>query len=99
PSAAAQSGALDIDLSGGAYDQLTALQLTGTPGHKYLLLVSVVKSPGGAFIPNQPVDVGIEFLNLSFALPGFVGVFNGAGQAAAAVLVPHFPELDVFPLY
>jgi hypothetical protein len=42
PFAAAQSGALDIDLSGGAYDQLTALQLTGTPGHKYLLLVSVV---------------------------------------------------------
>jgi hypothetical protein len=97
--AAAQSGALDIDLSGGAYNQVTGLPLAGTPGRKFLLLVSVVKSPGGAFIPNQTVDVGLEFLSLSLALPGFTGVFNGAGQSAASLFVPFIPELDTFPLY
>jgi Galactose oxidase, central domain len=95
----AQSGAMDIDLTGGAYDTLTGLSLQGTPGRKYLLLVSVVKSPGASFIPNQVVDVGLEFLGLSLALPGFTGVFNGGGQAAAALFVPYFPELDLFPLH
>jgi|GEM_PF-2157362 len=99
PAAPAQSGALDIDLVGGAYDQVTTIQLQGTPGRKYLLLVSVVKSPGANFIPNQSVDVGLEFLGLSFGLPGFIGVFSGGGQSAAALIVPHLPELDTFPLY
>ncbi len=99
PPAAAQSGNLDIDLVGGGYDQLTTFKLQGTPGRKYLLLISVVKAPGANFIPNQTVDVGIEFLGLSLGLPGFVGVFNGSGLATAALIVPHLPELDVYPLY
>ena len=99
PPAAPQSGALDIDLLGGAYDQLTTFKLQGTPGRKYLLLLSVVKSPGGSFIPNQSVDVGLELMGLSFGLPGFLGVFNGFGQSSAALIVPHLPELDTFPLY
>jgi hypothetical protein len=99
PPAPAQSGNLDIDLVGGGYNQLTSLSLKGTPGRKFMLLVSVVKAPGLNYIPNQTVDVGIEFLGLSLGLPGFTGIFNGAGQASAALFVPYFPELDVFPLY
>ena len=97
--AAAQSGNMDIDLVGGAYDGLTSLQLKGTPGRKYLLLVSVFKSPGLSFIPNQSTDVGTEFLNLSLSIPGFTGVFGGAGTATALIVVPYFPQLDTFPLY
>src|SRR5215216_2055749 len=81
--ALAQSGAVGLQLVGGAYDALTTLQLKGTPGRKYLLVVSVVSSPGLNVIPNQSADVGIEFLGMSFALPGFTGVFNGAGSAQA----------------
>jgi hypothetical protein len=99
PEPRAQSGNLDIDLVGGGFDQLTTLQLQGTPGRKYLLLVSVAKVPGGQFIPAQSVDVGIEFLTLSLGLPGFTGVFNGSGKASAAVFVPFIAELETFPLY
>lgn len=97
--APAQSGAVGIQLVGGAYDALTTLQLKGTPGRKYLLVVSVVNAPGANFIPNQSTDVGLELMWLSFTLPGFTGVFNGAGTAQAGLIVPHLPELDVFPLY
>ncbi len=97
--ASAQSGNLDIDLVGGAYDGLTQLQLKGTPSRKYLLLVSVFKSPGLSFIPDQSTDVGTEFLNLSFGIPGFTGVFSGAGTASALIVVPYFPQLDTLPLY
>jgi Galactose oxidase, central domain len=97
--APAQSGAVSIQLVGGAYEKPTALQLHGLAGRKYLLVVSVVSSPALNFIPNQSADVGIEFLSLSLHLPGFTGVFNGAGNAGATLLVPHIPELDTFPLY
>src|SRR5262249_55053285 len=39
------------------------------------------------------------FLWLSTSLPGFTGVFNGAGNASATLVVPHVPELDTYPLY
>ena len=97
--APAQSGAVGIQLVGGAYDALTTLQLKGTPGRKYMLVMSVVSSPGLNFIPNQSADVGIELLWLTFTLPGFTGTFNGAGSAQVGLVVPHLPELDTFPLY
>jgi hypothetical protein len=97
PTPAAQTN--DVDLVGGAYNEFTSIPLSGTPGRKYLLMISVINIPGFSFIPNLNFDVGLEFLNFSFGLPGFVGTFDGSGNATAALVVPYFVQLDTFPLY
>ncbi|MHC5212089.1 MAG: Kelch repeat-containing protein [Planctomycetota bacterium] len=97
--ARAQTDDVDVDILGGAFDELTGLRLEGEPGGKYLLLLSVVNVPNLNFIPNIFVDVGVELLPVTINLPGFVGVFDGQGLATSALFVPTIPELEIFPLY
>ncbi|MGQ0551781.1 MAG: Kelch repeat-containing protein [Planctomycetota bacterium] len=99
PKAEAQSGALDVSLQGGAFSEVTTIHMEGPPGRKHFLLLSVFNVPNMAFLPNINTDIGIEFLNICFVLPNFVGLFNGGGTHDAALFVTHMPELDIFPLY
>lgn len=97
PSSAAQTN--DVDLIGGGFDQLTTIPLEGTPGRKYILIISIINGPGISFIPNINFDIGMEFFNFSFGLPGFLGVFDGTGKSTASLIVPYFVQLETFPLY
>ena len=58
----------EVSLKGGAFDQLTTVELTGTPGRKYLVLISVFNTPGMSYIPDVTYDIGSEFLNVSLAV-------------------------------
>lgn len=89
----------EVSLKGGAFDQLTTVELTGTPGRKYLVLISVFNTPGMSYIPDVTYDIGSEFLNVSLAVPGFIGAFNAEGKASFPLIVPHFPILETMPLY
>jgi len=89
----------DVDLRGGGFTDFTTIPLEGTPGRKYILIPSVINIPGFSFIPNISFDVGMEFMNFIWGLPGFFGTFDGSGEATAALVIPYFVQLETFPMY
>ncbi len=89
----------DVDLTGGAFNDVTTIEVEGTPGRKYLLMISVFTGTGMSFIPNTSYDVGDEFLNFIIGFPGFVGALDNNGQAQTQLVLPYFPILEAFPLY
>ena len=89
-SAAAQSP--ELSKFGGAAPGTTTLSLAGTPGELYVLVLGTSEAqtvlPSGATF-----DVSLDLLSLSFALPGFIGVLDGAGAAGASLALPASPAL------
>ncbi|MEM7306267.1 MAG: hypothetical protein AAF682_06340 [Planctomycetota bacterium] len=83
---------LALSKSGGALPGLTELSVAGDAGSPYLILGALSEAttvaPSGATL-----DVPLDLLSLSFTLPGFFGVLDGAGAASGFVDLPDLPTL------
>lgn len=80
-----------LDRSGGGLPGTAAFQLDGTPGDLYVLVLATSEqtTPVGAV----NLDVPLDLLNLSFQIPGLVGLLNPAGSASPSFGLPALPSL------
>jgi hypothetical protein len=74
--------------------------MRGTPGDTYINLISLTEGPT-CLPPSHPVgclDVDLSLFSVSFAAPGFFGVFPASGEVTATFGMPGDPALDGFLL-
>jgi len=87
-SASAQS--LFLDKQGGALGAVSTVDLAGTPGRAYLVLVdlkeTVIDLGGGL-----KLNVGFDLLPYTIGIPGFLGTLDGSGRAQASFTIPDDP--------
>jgi len=93
----------DLELSetgAAALGKLTTVTITGNPGDKYLLVLSLVNA-GVLPTPHQPpnIDVGLELISLSFTIPGWLGTIGPGGTAQAFLPFPADITLNPLTLY
>lgn len=96
----ARPAAADLELSesgAAVLGKLTTMTITGNPGDKFLLVVSLANA-GTLPAPHQPtnIDVGLELVSLSFTIPGWLGTIDGSGTAQ--VFLPFPPDVSLNPL-
>lgn len=79
----------------------TTLEVTGTPGDQYLVILSLTGGPTTLPLPHQPsqIDVGLELINLSFLVPGFLGTIPAGGTAAIPLFFPYDPVFAALTLH
>jgi hypothetical protein len=85
---------LSLDKSGGAIPGNTTFKVTGAPNTPYGIIWSDVEQTTNA--GPVTLDITLDHLSDSFAIPGFVGVTNGSGVAQAVIAAPNDPALDPF---
>lgn len=88
---AAHAQALKLESTGGGtLGALTTLTVTGNPGDQYLIIVSLSTGPTPLPPPHQPasLDVGFELIDLSLAIPGFLGNLDPSGKATVLLPIP-----------
>lgn len=93
--AAVPATAADLVLkqTGGGAGQLTTMALSGgEAGKPYLLLFAAFEqvTPINA---NVTLDIPLTFAGLAAQIPGFTGLFNGAGAASASFVIPNDPAI------
>ncbi len=90
--AAAQT--LSLDKSGGALGALTTFPILAQPNESYALAIDLFEqsTPVPAF--GVTMDIPLLLVDLSFALPGWVGMTNGAGVATPLVVIPDDPFFE-----
>lgn len=89
---AAQAADLTLSKVGGGALQTTTLTLNGTPGAKYLLIVSPFEQ-ATPVKPGVALEIPTTFINISFMVPGFAGMLSAGGTAAASFVLPADPAI------
>jgi hypothetical protein len=87
----ARAQQLTLASQGGAtIGSFTTVEVSGTPGDQYLVLLSLSGGPTPLPLPHQPssIDVGFDLLEISLAIPGFLGVIPPNGTAVIALPIP-----------
>ncbi len=89
--ASAPAQTLSLDKSGGAIPGVTSWKLTGPAGAPYILLFALNEQS----TPIGPItlDIPLDFITVSQALPGFTGVLNAMGMATPSFSLPNEPLL------
>jgi hypothetical protein len=89
--ASASAQTLSLDKSGGAIPGVTSWKLTGPAGAPYILLFALNEQS----TPVGPItlDIPLDFITVSQALPGFTGVLNAMGMATPSFTLPNEPLL------
>ncbi len=84
---------LALDRQGGGLGTPTTLQVAGNPNEFYAILLDYQEQT--TFVPALGLTLAIRdiYAGLSFALPGFTGVTNATGAAAATATIPNDPAL------
>lgn len=83
---------LSLDKIGGGLGQVTTFPLQGLPSEPYFLIVNIAEAPFALSAPySVTLDIGLELLDFTFTIPGWVGMTNGAGAATPAVIFPDDP--------
>ena len=90
---------LSLDKTGGGLGTLTTFPIQGQPNEPYFLIVNVLESPLALGAPwNITLDIGLELLDLTFAVPGWLGTTNGSGVATPQLIVPNDPFFEALTL-
>jgi hypothetical protein len=88
----ASAQTLTLGKSGGAAPGTTTLSLQGSAGEIYAVLFSPTEAatvaPSGALL-----EIPLDYLWLTFAQPGFVGLLNGTGKASPSFTLSNDPSL------
>jgi hypothetical protein len=80
--AAAQ--APELSRGGGAIGANATWTVTGDPGAIYAIVLAASEAPSEV-LPGVELAISLADLNLTFQIPGLLGLLNGAGQATASV--------------
>jgi hypothetical protein len=83
---------LSLDKQGGAVPGSATFRLNGSGGQIYAVVLSTLEAQSEV-LPGVFLDVALDQLNLTFTVPGLLGVLNGAGQANPVLAVPNNPAL------
>lgn len=99
--ASARAGISLREEGAAAFTKVTTLHVEGTPGDGYLVILSLSGGPTQLPPPHlqDPLDVGLELLALSFQIPGFFGTIPASGDAAVPLFFPPDPALDPLVLH
>lgn len=100
--ATAHAGPLTLKSVGGAtLGGVTTLEISGTPGDSYLLILSLSGGPTALPLPHQPnsIDVGLELIDLSLGIPGFLGTIPAGGKVVLPLPIPGDPILTFLTLH
>jgi len=87
---------LSLDKSGGALGELTTLTILGQPNEFYALAVDLFEQQTPLPQFGVTMDLPLQLVDLSFALPGWVGMTNAAGIATPLVVIPDDPFFAQF---
>lgn len=101
-SGVASGGTLTLKSVGGAtLGGVTTVEVSGTPGEKFLVVLSLTAGPTSLPLPNQPstIDVGFDLIDLSLQIPGFLGTIPAGGTAVIALPIPGDPILTAVTLH
>ena len=90
--AAAQT--LSLDKTGGALGGLTTFPIAGPANGGYVLVLAT--SERATPVPGLGItlDVPLDLISLSLALPGFVGTLPASGRIAPTLLLPDLAALE-----
>ncbi|MBX3464322.1 MAG: S8/S53 family peptidase [Planctomycetes bacterium] len=71
------------------------------PGAAYLAALALTGAPATVPVgPRHVFEFGFDVVTeWSLSLPGFAGVYDGTGRAAAALTLPDFPWLSGWPVH
>lgn len=98
----AEAGPLKLKSVGGAtLAGVTTLEISGTPGDSYLVVLSLSGGPTALPLPHQPnsIDVGFDLLDLSLSIPGFLGTIPAGGTVVLPLPIPGDPILAFLTLH
>jgi hypothetical protein len=85
---------LSLDKTGGALGGLTTFPIQGQPNEFYALAIDLYEQPTPLPQYGVTMDLPLLFVDLSFALPGWVGTTNAAGAATPLVVIPDDPFFE-----
>lgn len=88
---------LSLDKIGGGLGAITTFPIQGLPNEPYFLIVNIAEAPFTLVPPySVTLDIGLELLDFTFAIPGWAGMTNGSGAATPAVIFPDDPFFSAF---
>ncbi|MBL9078653.1 MAG: hypothetical protein JNL08_14180 [Planctomycetes bacterium] len=87
---------LSLDKVGGSLGGPTTLPILGQPNEFYALAVDLWEEPTPLPAYGVTMDIPLRLVDLSFAIPGWVGTTNGTGAATPAVVIPDDPFFAQF---
>ncbi len=93
---------LTLKSVGGATEgSITTVEVSGTPGDSYLVVLSLSGGPTVLPPPHTPssIDVGFDLIDLSLAIPGFLGTIPAGGKVVIPLPFPYDPILQVLTLH
>ncbi|MBX3464072.1 MAG: hypothetical protein KF830_12940 [Planctomycetes bacterium] len=85
---------LSLDKQGGALGAVTTFPIQGQPNEFYALAVDLFEQSTALPQYGVTMDLPLLLVDLSFALPGWVGLTNGAGVATPAIVIPDDPFFE-----
>jgi len=89
---------LSLDKTGGGLGTLTTFPILGLPNEPYFLIMNVIESPLTLNAPwNITLDIGLELLDFTFLVPGWLGTTNGSGAATPSMIFPNDPFFESLP--
>jgi len=91
---------LEARYRGGELGDTITFVMRGTPGDTYINIISLTEGPT-CLPPAHPVgciDVDLGLFWVTFAAPGFFGVFPGSGEVTSTFAMPGDPAFDGFLL-
>jgi len=74
----------DLSRAGGAVPGNATWTVSDQPGEIYAIIVALDETPS-EILPGVQFQISGALLNLSFELPGLIGLLDGAGSATAVV--------------
>lgn len=87
--AAIPAQTLSLDKSGGALDAVTTFTIQGQPNEPYYFIFDIIEVPTPLSAPyNVTLDVGLDLLDFTFAIPGWIGTLNASGVASPLIPIP-----------
>jgi hypothetical protein len=83
---------MSLGVEGGGLGHPLTLTLEGPPNQSYLLIMSLTTGP--TITPWITLDVGLDLLNYSTLIPGFMGTFDANGIKVLPLAAPSDPLLN-----